>query len=30
MTLRLSGDGPIFDVETASGEIQLTNGEVWQ
>jgi DUF4097 and DUF4098 domain-containing protein YvlB len=30
MTLRLSGDGPIFDVETASGEIQLTIGEVWQ
>jgi len=30
MTLRLSGDGPIFDIETASGEIQLTIGEVWQ
>jgi len=30
MTLRLSGDGPIFDVETASGEIQLTIGEMWQ
>ena len=30
MTLRLSGDGPTFDVETASGEIQLTIGEVWQ
>jgi hypothetical protein len=29
-TLRLSGDGPIFDVETASGEIQLLIGEVWQ
>lgn len=29
MTLRLSGDGPTFDVETASGEIQLTIGEVW-
>jgi hypothetical protein len=25
--LRLSGDGPVFDVETASGEIQLTIGE---
>jgi hypothetical protein len=30
MTLRLSGDGPTFDVETASAEIQLTIGEVWQ
>lgn len=30
MTLRLSGDGPTFDIETASGEIQLTVGEVWQ
>jgi hypothetical protein len=30
MTLRLSGDGPTFDVETASSEIQLTIGEVWQ
>jgi DUF4097 and DUF4098 domain-containing protein YvlB len=30
MTLRLSGDGPTFDVETASGEIQLIVGEVWQ
>ena len=30
MTLRLSGDGPTFDIETASGEIQLTIGEVWQ
>ena len=30
MTLRLSGDGPTFDVETASGEIQLTIGEVWE
>lgn len=30
MTLRLSGDGPTFDVETASGEIQLVIGEVWQ
>jgi hypothetical protein len=30
MTLRLSGDGPTFDVETASGAIQLTIGEVWQ
>ncbi len=29
MTLRLAGDGPTFDVETASGEIQLTIGEVW-
>lgn len=29
MTLRLAGDGPTFDVETASGEIQLTVGEVW-
>jgi hypothetical protein len=23
-SLRLTGDGPVFDVETASGEIQLT------
>jgi hypothetical protein len=30
MTLRLSGDGPTFDVETASAEIQLSIGEVWQ
>ena len=30
MTLRLSGDGPTFDIETASGEIQLTIGEAWQ
>ena len=30
MTLRLSGDGPTFDIETASGEIQLSIGEVWQ
>jgi len=30
MTLRLSGDGPTFDIETASGDIQLTIGEVWQ
>jgi hypothetical protein len=30
MTLRLAGDGPVFDVETASAEIQLTIGEVWQ
>lgn len=30
LTLRLSGDGPTFDVETASSEIQLTVGEVWQ
>jgi hypothetical protein len=30
MTLRLSGDGPTFDVETASGEIQLTIGESWK
>jgi hypothetical protein len=30
MTLRLSGDGPTFDIETASGEIQLTIGEVWR
>jgi hypothetical protein len=29
-TLRLSGDGPVFDVETASGEIQLIIGEVWE
>jgi len=29
MTLRLSGDGPTFDIETASGEIQLTIGEAW-
>jgi DUF4097 and DUF4098 domain-containing protein YvlB len=29
-TLRLSGDGPIFDVETASGEIQLLIGEIWE
>jgi hypothetical protein len=28
-TLRLAGDGPVFDVETASGEIQLTVGEAW-
>jgi DUF4097 and DUF4098 domain-containing protein YvlB len=27
--LKLSGNGPVFDVETASGEIQLTIGEVW-
>lgn len=30
MTLRLAGDGPTFDVETASGEIQLIVGEVWE
>jgi len=30
MTLRLSGDGPTFDIETASGEIHLTIGEVWE
>ena len=30
MTLRLSGDGPTFDIETASAEIQLSIGEVWQ
>jgi hypothetical protein len=30
MTLRLTGDGPTFDVETASSEIQLVIGEVWQ
>jgi hypothetical protein len=30
VTLRLSGDGPTFDIETASSEIQLTIGEVWQ
>ena len=30
IALRLAGDGPVFDVETASGEIQLTIGEVWQ
>jgi hypothetical protein len=29
MTLRLAGDGPSFDVETASGEIQMTVGDVW-
>jgi hypothetical protein len=29
MTLRLAGDGPTFDVETASGDIQLTVGEAW-
>jgi hypothetical protein len=29
-TLRLSGDGPTFDVETASSEILLTIGEAWQ
>jgi DUF4097 and DUF4098 domain-containing protein YvlB len=29
-TLRLTGDGPIFDVETASSEIQLIIGEAWQ
>ena len=28
-TLRLTGDGPTFDVETASGEILLTYREVW-
>ncbi len=28
-TLRLTGDGPTFDVETASGEIILTYREVW-
>lgn len=28
-TLRLAGDGPTFDVETASGEILLTVGEMW-
>lgn len=30
MTLRLAGEGPTFDVETASGEIQLTAGNVWE
>ena len=30
MTLRLSGDGPTFDIETASGEIHLIIGEVWE
>jgi DUF4097 and DUF4098 domain-containing protein YvlB len=30
MTLRLSGDGPTFDVETASAEVQLSISEVWQ
>lgn len=30
LTLRLSGDGPTFDVETASSEIQLVIGEVWE
>jgi hypothetical protein len=29
-TLRLTGDGPTFDVETASGEILLTYGEIWE
>lgn len=29
MTLRLAGDGPTFDVETASGDIQLTAGGAW-
>jgi DUF4097 and DUF4098 domain-containing protein YvlB len=28
-TLVLQGNGPTFDVETASGEIQLTIGESW-
>lgn len=28
-TLELTGDGPTFDVETASGEIQLTIRETW-
>ncbi len=28
-TLNLTGDGPTFDVETASGDIQLTSGETW-
>ena len=28
-TLVLQGEGPTFDVETASGEIQLTIGESW-
>jgi hypothetical protein len=30
MTLRLAGDGPTFDVETASGDIQLTAGGAWE
>lgn len=30
MTLRLAGDGPTFDVETASGDIQLTVGDIWE
>jgi len=29
IALRLQGDGPTFDVETASAEIQLTIREVW-
>ena len=29
-TLLLQGDGPTFDVETASGEIQLTIRESWE
>jgi hypothetical protein len=29
MTLRLTGNGPTFDVETASAEVQLTIGEAW-
>jgi len=29
VSLRLQGDGPTFDVETASGEIQLTIRETW-
>jgi hypothetical protein len=27
--LNLQGDGPTFDVETASGEIQLTSRDTW-
>jgi hypothetical protein len=30
MTLLLAGDGPTFDVETASGDIQLTAGGAWE
>jgi len=29
ISLRMLGDGPTFDVETASAEIQLTIGEAW-
>jgi hypothetical protein len=30
MTLLLAGDGPTFDVETASGDVQLTAGDAWE